>query len=201
MTIAGSLRFQGDQRSQLRRSLTWSYTRYIGACTVMSRLTVNSLGRNNEMRTRASRKSPTHKATLLRNFFIGGSFALKIAKNPRSEQAFDHPLLIDPFRLGLVVAHDPVTQDVLGDSPDVGDVRGVLSVDRGMALGAQHEVLRRARARAPGNVLVDLRRGARRSRPCFRYERDGVLEDVVGYRDAAHEMLEGHDILRVEDMP
>src|SRR5687768_14846857 len=77
----GSILFHGDHFSQLRRSLTCSKTRSMGALIVMLLLTLISLGRRKEKRIRPRRIIPIQMPVFLRNLFmIVGNCEVNIVK-------------------------------------------------------------------------------------------------------------------------
>src|SRR5262245_43155783 len=78
--MVGSIRFQGDHFSQLRRSLTWSKTRSTGALTSMLRLTFIWVGKRNEIRINAKNASPIHRHSFLKNFFMDENFIQRSKK-------------------------------------------------------------------------------------------------------------------------
>jgi hypothetical protein len=73
------------------------------------------------------------------------------------------------------------------------------ALDHGARLGAEHEVLARARAGAPAQVLLDElgRLGLVGARGAHQPRRE--LEHLVGHGHAAHEALQAQDLARRHD--
>src|SRR5262245_36463978 len=110
------------------------------------------------------------------------------------EEVVDEAVARHPFGLGAVGRDDAVAQDGVRDRAHVLGRHVEPSLEQRARLGAEHEVLARARAGAPGRALLDEGGGFGLAHARRAHEAQDVLEDVLRHRDAPHDLLELEDL-------
>ena len=72
------------------------------------------------------------------------------------------------------------------------------AVEQGAGLAAEDQVLHGPRAGAPAQPVADELRHARLADARLPHQRQGVLDDVVGHRHFAHQLLQFEDLLAAQ---
>ena len=113
-----------------------------------------------------------------------------------ADQFVDDLIGADSFGVGVEVGEEPMPQDRLGHSAHIFAADVQPAVQDGAGLGAEDQILSRARAGAPGEPFVDERRRVRFLGPRRAGQADGVIDDVIAHRQFAQHFLHVHDVGR-----
>ena len=126
---------------------------------------------------------------------IGGStYMPDFGSGTAREQLLDDLIRRHVLGLRVEVREHAVAQHRLGQRADVVEAHVVAPVHQRARLAAEDEMLRRARAGAVGDPLLDEVRRLR-ARPARAREAHRVSRHRLGDRHASHELLERDDVL------
>ncbi len=115
------------------------------------------------------------------------------------EQSIDDIFGSDLFGFCFVIGEDPVREDFFCEGAYVFDFDRIAALEDGAGFGSEDEVLGSARSSAPSEVLFGEGMGFFGVGAGGADESDSGAGGVIGDGDAANEILEGADLVGVEE--